>query len=190
MKRDMDLVAQIGGKRIAAPPVGATNQPMDLLKVAERYRKVLELGRQAGIVPQLELWGRSKTLSRLGEVAFVLVEAAHPDACTVLDVFHIYRGGSDFAGLRMFNGSALHVFHMNDYPANPPREKATDADRVYPGDGVAPMTQILRDLHEIGFRGFLSLELFNKKYYQQDPLVVARTGLEKMKAAVQKAVAE
>jgi 2-keto-myo-inositol isomerase len=190
MKRDMDLVAQIGGKRIAAPPVGATNQPMDLLKVAERYRRVLELGRQSEIVPQLELWGRSKTLSRMGEVAFVLVEAAHADACTVLDVFHVYRGGSDFAGLRKFNGSALHVFHMNDYPANPPREKATDGDRVYPGEGVAPMTQILRDLHEIGFRGFLSLELFNKKYYQQDPLVVARTGLEKMKAAVQKAVAE
>ena len=86
MKRDMDLVAQIGGKRIAAPPAGARNQPMDLLKVAERYRVVLELGRKAGIVPQLELWGSSKTLSRMGEVAFVLVEAAHPDACTVLDV--------------------------------------------------------------------------------------------------------
>ena len=188
MKRDMDLVAQIGGKRIAAPPVGATNQPMDLLKVAERYRKVLELGSQAGIVPQLELWGRSKTLSRLGEVAFVLVETAHPDACTVLDVFHVYRGGSDFAGLRMFNGLALHVFHMNDYPANPPREKATDGDRVYPGDGVAPVTQILRDLRSIGFGGFLSLELFNKEYFQQDPLVVARTGLEKMKACVGKAL--
>jgi sugar phosphate isomerase/epimerase len=189
MKRDMDLVAQIGGKRIAAPPAGATNQPMDLLKVVERYRVVLEVGRQAGVVPQLELWGRSKTISRMGEVAFVLVETAHPDACTILDVFHIYRGGSDFAGLRMFNADALHVFHMNDYPANPPREKATDADRIYPGDGVAPFTQILRDLKQIGFHGFLSLELFNKKFYQQDPLVVARTGLEKMKAAVAKAMA-
>jgi sugar phosphate isomerase/epimerase len=188
MKRDMDLVAQIGGKRIAAPPVGATNQPMDLLNVAERYRVVLEVGREAGIVPQLELWGRSKTLSRLGEVAFVLVESAHPDACTVLDVFHVYRGGSDLAGLRMFNGSALHVFHINDYPADPPREKATDGDRVFPGDGVAPMTQILRDLRSIGFHGFLSLELFNKKYFQQDPLTVARTGLEKMKACVGKAL--
>ena len=161
---------------------------MELLKVAERYRALLEMGRQAGIVPQLELWGRSKTISRMGEVAFVLVEVAHPDACTILDVFHVYRGGSDFAGLRMFNGDALHVFHMNDYPADPPREKATDADRIYPGDGAAPFAQILRDLRAIGFRGFLSLELFNRKYYQQDPLVVARTGLEKMKVCVGKAL--
>lgn len=188
MKRDMELVAQIGGKRIAAPPVGASGASMDLARVAERYRTLLELGRQTGVVPQLELWGGSKTLHRLGEVAYVLVEAAHPDACAVLDVFHIYRGGSDFAGLRMFNAAALHVFHMNDYPADPPRAKINDSQRVMPGDGVAPTGQILRTLHEIGFRGMLSLELFNRTYFQQDPLAVARTGLEKMKAAVRKAL--
>jgi sugar phosphate isomerase/epimerase len=188
MKRDMDVVAQIGGTRIAAPPVGATDAPMDLAKVADRYRTLLELGRKMGVVPQLELWGRSKTLGRLGEVAYVITEAAHPDACALLDIFHIYRGGSDFAGLRMFNGAAMHVLHVNDYPAQPPREKITDADRVYPGDGVAPMAQILRDLHASGFRGMLSLELFNRKLWEQDPLAVARTGLEKIKAAVAKAI--
>ncbi|MCR4411748.1 MAG: sugar phosphate isomerase/epimerase [Thermoguttaceae bacterium] len=189
MKRDMDLVAQIGGKRIAAPPVGAYNVAgMDLLKVAQRYRTILELGRQTGVVPQLELWGGSKTLRRLGEVAFVLVEAAHPDACAVLDAFHIYRGGSDFSGLRHFNGQRMHVFHMNDYPADPPREKISDQYRVFPGDGVAPLVQVLRDLHASGFRGMLSLELFNPTYFKQDPLEVARTGLAKVQAVVAKAI--
>ena len=141
-----------------------------------------------GIVPQLELWGRSKTLSRLGEVAYAITEAAHPHACALLDIFHIYRGGSDFAGLRMFNGAAMHVLHVNDYPADPPRDKITDAQRVYPGDGVAPVVQVLRDLHAAGFRGMLSLELFNRDLWKQDPLVVARTGLEKIKALVAKAI--
>jgi sugar phosphate isomerase/epimerase len=188
MKRDMDLVVQLGGKRIAAPPVGAYNVAMDLAKVAERYRKLLELGRQVGVVPQLELWGGSKTLRRLGEVAYAITEAAHTDACPLLDIFHIYRGGSDFAGLRMFNGAAVHVLHVNDYPAQPPREKITDAERVYPGDGVAPVVQILRDLYAGGFRGMLSLELFNRELWKQDPLTVARTGLEKMKALAAKAI--
>ncbi len=188
MKRDMDLVLQIGGKRIAAPPVGAYKEAMELPKVAERYRKLLELGRQMGVVPQLELWGGSNTLRRLGEVAYAITEAAHPDACALLDIFHIYRGGSDFGGLRMFNGAAIHVLHVDDYPAQPPREKITDADRVYPGDGVAPVAQILRDLRASGFRGMLSLELFNRKLWQENPLVVARTGLEKMKAMAAKAL--
>ena len=190
VKRDMGLVVQIGCKRIAAPPVGAYNNPrMDLFKVAQRYRALLELGRQEGIVPQLELWGGSKTLSRLGEVAFVLVEAAHPDACPLLDAFHIYKGGSDSSGLAMFNGRTMHVFHINDYPADPPRAKINDSYRVYPGDGVAPLVEILRTLRWIGYRGMLSLELFNPKYFQQDPLEVARTGLEKIKTLVAKALA-
>jgi len=189
MRRAMDLVAQIGGKRIGAPPSGAYNTPdVDLGKVAQRYRKLLDVGREMGVVPQLELWGGSKTLRRLGEVAFVLVESAHPDACPLLDAFHIYRGGSDFGGLRLFNGAAMHVFHINDYPAEPPRDKLTDGHRVYPGDGAAPMGEILRNLRASGFRGMLSLELFNRDYWKQDPLAVARTGLEKIKAAVRKAM--
>ena len=46
-KRDLDLIAQIGAKRIAAPPSGAVHEAeKDLLKVAARYRRLLELGRQ------------------------------------------------------------------------------------------------------------------------------------------------
>ena len=107
-----------------------------------------------------------------------------PDACVLPDVYHIYKGGSDFEGLKLINGAAIHAFHMNDYPADPPRETIGDRDRVYPGDGVAPLGDILRGLYAAGFRGMLSLELFNRDYWKQDAALVARTGLEKMKAAV------
>jgi 2-keto-myo-inositol isomerase len=36
----------------------------------------------------------------------------------------------------------------------------------------------------------LSLELFNREYWKQDPLEVAKTGLTKMKASVEKAMTE
>jgi sugar phosphate isomerase/epimerase len=78
---------------------------------------------------------------------------------------------------------------MNDYPDSPPRAEISDAHRVYPGDGVAPFKQILRNLRDVGFHGFLSLELFNRDYWAQDPLTVARTGLEKMKAVVRDSLA-
>lgn len=188
-KRDMELVAQIGGKRIAAPPIGATDQPnLNLLAAAERYRALLEVGEQAGVVPQVEVWGFSQLLHRLGQAACVALESGHPNACILPDIYHLYRGGSDFSGLKMLQGAAIHAFHVNDYPANPPREKLNDSDRVYPGDGVAPTDTIFRALRDIGFRGALSLELFNKEYWQQDALTVARTGLQKTRAAVEKAL--
>jgi hypothetical protein len=42
-------------------------------------------------------------------------------------------------------------------------------------------------LHQTGGQKVLSLELFSRKYWTEDPLEVARTGLEKMKAVVAKA---
>jgi 2-keto-myo-inositol isomerase len=187
-KRDAGAVASIGGYRMAAPPKGAYNVSLDLRRVAERYRKLIEISRPLGIVPELEMWGGSKTLSRMSQIAFVLVETAAPEACGLLDIFHIFKGGSDFGGVRVFSGSSLHVIHANDYPANITREKATDADRVYPGDGGAPIISLLRDLQSIGYNGMLSLELFNRGYWKQDALTVARTGREKMQAVVNKAV--
>ncbi len=190
IRQEMDLLAQIGGKRIAAPPAGANREAgLDLMKAAERYRALLELGDQMGIVPQLEIWGSSANLHRLGEAMFVVIESGHPKACLLPDVYHIYKGGSDFNGLKQISTQAIGVFHLNDYPAEPPRETITDRDRVYPGDGIAPLTQILRDLHANGSRAALSLELFNPAYWKQDPLTVAKTGLAKMKAAVSKALA-
>jgi sugar phosphate isomerase/epimerase len=143
------------------------------------------LGDQIGVVPQLEIWGFSKTLNRLGEAMLVAIESQHPRACVLLDVYHLYRGGSDFMGLRMLQGSALGVFHMNDYPASPPRDLIADSDRVFPGDGVAPLREIVTSLHQIGYNGYLSIELFNESYWQQDALIVARTALEKTQAIVQ-----
>ncbi len=186
-KRDAELVASIGGVRMAAPPKGAYNVELDLRRVADRYRKLLELSVPLGIVPELEMWGGSKTLSRMSQVAYVLVEAAHPQACGLLDVFHIFKGGSDFAGIRVFNGAALHVLHMNDYPAGLSREKATDADRVYPGDGGAPIIGLVRDLLAIRYEGYLSLEIFNHDYWKQDALTVAREACKKTRDLVDRA---
>jgi sugar phosphate isomerase/epimerase len=184
-RRSLDVVQQIGGKRIAAPPAGATNQAgMDPLTIAERYRALLEIGDKIGVVPMAEMWAHSKPLHRLGDAAFVAIESGHPKACVLADVYHLHKGGSGFGGLHLLGPAALQIFHMNDYPADPPRERISDSDRVYPGDGVAPLKAMLRDLRQLGFQGVLSLELFNREYWKQDALNVARTGLEKMRAVV------
>jgi 2-keto-myo-inositol isomerase len=192
MKRDMELVAQIGGTHIAAPAAGVRPAPEpvpELARIAERYRAILEIGRQIGVIPEVELWGPSRVLSRLGEVAYVATEAASADACILLDIYHLHKGGSDFAGVKLLRGETLlGVVHTNDYP-DLPREKLNDSFRVYPGDGVAPLGEIFRLLRDINYRGFLSVELFNKDYWKQSPVKVAQAALDKTRAAVQKALA-
>jgi len=48
------------------------------------------------------------------------------------------------------------------------------------------MNDILRLLRATGTQMVLSLELFNRKYWAQDALEVAKTGLAKMKAVAEK----
>ncbi|MCF2496914.1 sugar phosphate isomerase/epimerase family protein [Dyadobacter chenhuakuii] len=182
LKVEMDQLAQIGCPRIAAPPMGATTgDSLDLAKVAERYRAILELGDKTGVVPHLELWGFSKNLSRVGEILYVAVESGHPSARLLMDVYHLHKGGSGMDAVKDVGKPLVEIFHINDYPATPPRETITDADRVYAGEGVAPLKDLLKSLKNPERPVILSFEVFNKDYYAQDALLVAKTGLAKMK---------
>jgi 2-keto-myo-inositol isomerase len=190
-KEEMALVKAIGGVRVAAPPVGAhrgDSTPPPLPVIAERYRALLEVGDKIGVVPQLELWGFSPTLSKLSELAYVAAGAGHPSACVLPDFYHIYKGGNDFSSLGMIEASRMHCFHMNDYPADPPRSEIADKHRVFPGDGVCPLPTLIRQLIDHGFTGTFSLELFNPEYWERDPAEVAAEGLRKSRAVVQAAL--
>ncbi|MCA9054131.1 MAG: sugar phosphate isomerase/epimerase, partial [Planctomycetaceae bacterium] len=140
------------------------------------------------VTPMAEIWGPSKNLSRLGEAVIVAVESGDPDACVLPDIYHVYRGGSDFSGLKLLSGGAIPVFHVNDFPTDRPRMDLNDRDRVHVGDGGAPTDFIFRTLAENGCRAALSLELFNPTYWEQDAETVAREGLEKTQRAVQQAL--
>jgi 2-keto-myo-inositol isomerase len=166
MKTEMEMMAELGCKRIAAPPSGmkASDAPLDLFKIAERYKQLLDLGRQTGVIPQLEFWGASPVFFQLSQA--------------------LIRGNSGFEGLKMLSSKVIEVIHINDYPSSVPREQQNDGHRVYPGDGAAPIKQIINDLAAMGGTKVLSLELFNQEYWKNDPLVVAKTGLEKMKKMV------
>jgi 2-keto-myo-inositol isomerase len=179
----MGLCQEIGSPHLAAPPVGATDQPsLDLLKAADRYAALCKVGEAMDVTPMVEHWGHSKCVRRLGEAVMVAMESHVPRACVLPDVFHMYKGGSDFSGIKLL-GKAFPILHVNDYPAHD-RATIKDAQRVYPGDGVAPLKELIRDLRASGFRGMISLELFNPEYWKQDPALVAKTGLEKLRAIV------
>lgn len=185
LKRDMDWLAQLGGRRIAAPPAGAyRGAPVALDAAAERYRKVLELGDETGVTPQIEMWGGNPSIGTVEKAIYIAIKAGHPKACFLGDVYHAYKGGCDFSGLRLLSPQAMQVFHFNDYPADPPLETIRDKDRVYPGDGIAPISTILQNFVHVGARPVLSLELFNETYWRRPALENAKTGLRKMKECV------
>ena len=67
----------------------------------------------------------------------------------------------------------------HDDPAVPPRGRLVDADRVWPGDGLAPWREISGHLVTVGATSWLSIELFNLAYWKTTPTDTLCTGYRK-----------
>ncbi len=180
-KRRMAQAAAVGSTySVASPPRGVA----DLQLGGQNYRELLELGREVGIKPAMEFLGFVDGINQVKHAWEVMEVAAHPDSTIVLDPFHIFRGGGEIDDMRGIPADKIAVFHFNDAPASPPRKEQTDADRVYPSDGILDLKGMIAILKEVGYQGVISLELFNPSYWGEDPREVAGIGLEKMKAAI------
>jgi len=189
LQDEMTITAALGGRYIAAPVMGLKYlDPAKFDIYTERYLAILELEKETGVLPLLELWGTG-ALNRLADCAKIVIATGHPKATMLLDFYHLYRGGSDWDTLDCLNGARLPLIHMNDYPASPPREMLTDADRVLPGEGICPFDHILPKLYRAGFRGALSVELFNKGYWaSMDAKTMLKNSYEKTVQVVEKAL--
>ncbi len=100
----------------------------------------------------------------------------------VPDIFHLLRGGGSLDDLLQLEGTRYSIMHWNDLPTTPSPTEQTDSDRVMPGDGFVDLARAARNLQKVGYSGPISLELFHPGLWEQDPLTVARLGLDRMRA--------
>ena len=189
LREEMMIIAQMGGKFIAAPVQGI--ESLDRNKYddyAERYNAILNLGDETGVTPILELWGMG-ALNKVSDCAQIAIATGHPKATMLLDFYHVYRGGNDWDTVDLLNGNRLPVIHINDYPSSPSYELLKDSDRVLPGEGVCPFNELIPKLYNAGFRGGFSVELFNKEYWEtMDAKTILKNSYEKTYTVVEKAL--
>ncbi|MCL4488095.1 MAG: sugar phosphate isomerase/epimerase [Chloroflexi bacterium] len=102
----------------------------------------------------------------------------------VIDTCHFYAGNSTLDSIRVIDARKLAVFHINDVESMP-KEQITDANRLFPGDGVIPLKQIISAVRGTGFDGVASVEIFRPEYWQRDPLAVAQEAKEKSKRVLE-----
>jgi 2-keto-myo-inositol isomerase len=179
-RREVQILAELGCKAVAAAPFGDV-AAVTLDEMSIRFAELTEMTRSEGIEAYLEFWGRAPKLSRLSEAVYVAMESCVTEPKLLVDPFHMYTGGSSVEGLRLLDGSSIGIVHVNDYPVEPLRDDILDRDRVYPGDGIAPLGKFAQYLSRIGYQGYLSLELFIEDYGTLSALEVARIGIEKTK---------
>jgi sugar phosphate isomerase/epimerase len=129
-----------------------------------------------GIKLAVEFRGRSTFCASLDTAASLVAACGKPNVGLCLDVFHYYTGPSKYEDLGLLGPENLFFVQMCDL-AGVPRELATDADRIFPGEGDFLLGPILHVLKKKGYTGWLSLELFNPTLWQAKVHSVAELGL-------------
>lgn len=181
----MKMASDIGSIHVAAIPA-PDRENIDLKWCSRCYKELLKIGEEEyGIRVAIEFVGFFKGVHRFGQACAIAIDADDSRACIIADTFHLFRGGSGFSGLELVQGKLIAHFHWNDVPGDVPREKQGDEHRLYPGDGILPLKDTVKVLKKIGYTGCLSLELFNREHWKQDPKIVAANGLKKMQECVQ-----
>ncbi|HOV32242.1 MAG TPA: sugar phosphate isomerase/epimerase [Candidatus Hydrogenedens sp.] len=181
----MRMASDIGSIHVAAIPA-PDRENIDLKWCSRCYKELLKIGEEEyGIRVAIEFVGFFKGVHRFGQACAIAIDADDPRACIIADTFHLFRGDSGFSGIELVQGKLIAHFHWNDVPGDVPREKQGDEHRLYPGDGILPLKNTIKVLKKIGYTGCLSLELFNREHWKQDPKIVAENGLKKMQECVQ-----
>lgn len=145
--------------------------------ITESVRVLNEMGDIAvehGVSLAFEFLGQTdcsvQTLDLAGEI---IEKVDRYNVGLVLDSFHFYAGGSTFDAIDALDARKLFIFHIND-AEDLPREQLTDAQRLYPGEGILPLAEIKSHLDKIGYDRMVSIEIFRPEYWEQDPFEVAR----------------
>src|SRR4051794_30740631 len=124
----------------------------------------------------LEFRGSDAFCTSLDTALGLVAQCGEPNVGVCLGLFHYYKGPSkpeDLAGLT--RQTLAHV-QLSDV-AGVPRELMSDADRVLPGDGDFRFDLIVQRLKEIGYDGYVSLEVMNPVLWEMKLTQVAELGL-------------
>jgi sugar phosphate isomerase/epimerase len=181
-RRRMAQAVELGSPYIVASP---PHEVVDLGRTSTRFAELLEIGKKLGVVPSMEFLGFVAGIKNVASAWAIASGTGDPRATVVADVFHMMRGGGSIDDLLTLKGDRIACFHINDLPADPDPLTQKDEDRVMVGDGIADLPRVIGNLRKIGYRGPLSLELFNRGLWAEDPFQVVKRGLDRIRALVE-----
>ena len=119
-----------------------------------------------------------------------LVDAVNMKNCGILlDTYHLHCSGGNAATFKHVPLEKIITFQFSDAPPGPPSDSRLPVDRLPPGKGAAPFVEIFKNLMAMNYQGYMSYEAPNPEQWNRPPDVVAREGLELVRALLSRAEA-
>ena len=142
--------------------------PQDLSRLSVSLSEAATRAADAGVRLALEFDARASFPNNLQSAVALVEDVGHPNLGVCLDWFHFSVGPSKPLDLYLLSRETLAHVQLSD-TADVPREMATDADRILPGEGSSPPDELVQRLVEIGYAGAVSVELHNPRLWRVPP---------------------
>lgn len=179
-ERKMDVMAALGAPMVLVCSSVSPHSIDDDARAAAQLHELAEMAHARGLKIAYEAlaWGRHVDDYRH---AWRLVAAAgHPALGTCIDSFHVLSRGHDPQLIRDIPGDKIFFLQLADAP-----ELVMDVlqlsrhYRCFPGQGGFDLTAFVGHVLAAGYRGPLSLEVFNDVFRQAD---ADRTAVDAMRS--------
>ena len=171
------LLLVVLGRRPELEPEAARNY------LAKLMLPLCAAARGYGLRLALEFLGRDPVLPAPAEALEVVTISRQDNLGLSWDMFHSWKSAVPLAALRAIPIERLYVVHAADAPAGDPA-MLSDADRVLPGSGRAPLAEYFRVLLELGYDGPVSVEVPNPDLWHEGPEAAAQAAFASLQALV------
>jgi sugar phosphate isomerase/epimerase len=127
----------------------------------------------------------------LAETKELIAGIATGNVGLVLDSWHWWQAGDTAEDLQSLAGEEVVSVDLNDAPANVPKEQQLDGRRELPcATGVIDLASFLQALEQIGYRGPVRAEPFNKAVNDLDNDAACAATIQAMRKAFELAKAK
>ena len=156
--------------------------PEDFGRLSASLVESAKRAADAGVRLALEFDARASFPNNLQSAVALIEDVGLPSLGICLDWFHFSVGPSKVIDLHLLTPETIALVQLSDI-ADVPREMATDADRILPGEGNSPPQQLIAHLEAMKYDGPISIELQNPQLWQVPPRQfgeIAITALRKL----------
>lgn len=174
LKELIRFTGEVGGKSVVLGSAASRSIPKEVTfidawrRAATTLREAAEYAEQYGVMLSLEPIAANLTnfINTPDDAMKMVREVNHPNLKWMLDCYAAYNQGVDIPdAVRRFGADLVHV-HMND------------ENESWPGTGRIDFPAVAQALKDVGYSGYLSVEVFD---LSPNPETIAREALKSLR---------
>ena len=162
--------------------------PADVRSAPEMFAELCDVADAFEIKLALEFVGWAETIKDIRTAWRIVEKAGRKNGGILYDTLHHYFGGSSLRDLEELPSQYIYTVHIADaVDMDLPGIDIGRKHRLFPGQGVIPISEILSILNEKGYSSSIALEIFNDEFLKRPAIDVAREGYAVMEKFLTKA---